>query len=117
MVTLRAGFQIRTLLGFVRERMPFGVIFDLEIGSVFRRMVKSDETRNFKVIALGAHVEERDAVPERVMDPPQSGGLGRNCQVGMEQPLIEAVAGTKHQPMLAQPEGLFVPILCHVTND
>jgi hypothetical protein len=35
----------------------------------------------------------------------------------MEQPLIEAVARTKHQPMLAEPEGLFVPILCHVMND
>jgi hypothetical protein len=47
MVTLHAGVQIRTLLGFVRERVRFGVIFDLEIGSVFLSAPTSKSVTQF----------------------------------------------------------------------
>jgi hypothetical protein len=35
----------------------------------------------------------------------------------MQKPLIKAVAGTKHQAMLSEPDGLFVAVFGQVSND
>jgi hypothetical protein len=62
-------------------------------------------------------LEQRDAVAKYVVNPSKANWLGRNHQIRMQKPLIEAVARTKHQAMLSEADWLFVAVFCQVPND
>jgi hypothetical protein len=66
---------------------------------------------------LDIKIEKRDAVAKYVVNPPKASWLGRNHQIRMQKPLIEAVARTKHQAMLSEANWLSVAVFCQVSND
>src|SRR6202050_1617011 len=109
--------QVRQLLIGVLKRVKLGVFFNLEIRSIFRRVFKSNGAFDIDMRARYIKIEERDAVAEYVMNPPKASGLRRDRQIRMQKPLIEAVARTKHQPMLSEADWPLVPVLRQVSND
>src|SRR5215213_516831 len=56
------------------------------------------------------------AIAEGIMDPPHAGRSRTDVQGGIEKPLVVAIAGPEHHPVLAQRHRPPVPICCRMTD-
>jgi hypothetical protein len=97
--------------------MQLCILIDLKTGDVFRSVVKSNEALDIEIGTKCIELEQRDAIPEYVVNLPQSGRLRRNRQMGLQQSLIKAIAWTKKQPMFAQTHRSLVSIPGQMPND
>jgi hypothetical protein len=93
------------------------VFFNLEIRSIYRRVFKSNGAFDIDVRARYIKIEERDAIAEYVMNPPNASGLRRDRQIRMQKPLIETVARTKHQAVPSEADRPLVTVSRHVSNN
>ncbi len=99
---LDRGQEIRQLVRLIRERVGLGVFLDLEVGGSRRRVVEPHPALEAQLARLPGEACDRDAVPERVVDPAEMRRLGRDLDLGRDELLVVAVARPEHHAMLAE---------------
>jgi hypothetical protein len=86
------------------------VLGDREIEGEDRRVVEANGALEAELFRAGVERDHGDAVSEDIVHPADARGLGRNRQIGFEQPLVPAVSRTKHEPVLIERDGLTVAV-------
>ncbi len=108
--------QIRHLIGAVSEGVPLCIFLDLEIEDIGRGLLEANHALETKLLRAPGESGDGDAVAERVVYPSDIHRFRRDLKVGVEQLLVVAVTWPQHHTMLAECDGLLVPVGCNVPN-
>lgn len=104
------GREIGTLFLCIIEGVRPRIIFNTKIGSVFGRVIKSDQRLEAEFGGLRVEVHERDTIAKNIVDPTDLSRLGAHLKTTRQQPLIEAVARPEHHLVKAGPHWVLVTV-------
>jgi hypothetical protein len=79
-------------------------------------MVEPNERLELHRFRFGVEVDQGDAITEGIVDPPDFRRLRRHLQMTLEQTLVEAVPGPKHELVQPRPHRIFVTIEGRMMN-
>src|SRR5450631_660349 len=94
------------------------VFLDAEVGSILRRVLKPNDRLECqrRCQRLCREVDQRQAIAENVVNPPNLGWTGRDLESAIQQVLVKTVPRPEHQLMRAWPHRLLVLVCRRVMN-
>jgi hypothetical protein len=115
-MTADVSGEIWDLFFRVTKGMKSRVVFDAKVGGISRGMVETNDRLELKYLAGGIEIDKSYAVSEDIMYPPDTDWFGRHFKLAVQQTLVKAVAGPKHQLVWSKPHRLLIPVCCRVVH-
>jgi hypothetical protein len=102
--------QVRHVLGAVAERIMGRVRSEGKDRGVLGRVLEGDAAGESECLRAGVEGRHRHAIPEDIEHPAERGRLGIYIEGRLDQPLVVAVAGPKHDPVFAERDRTPIPV-------
>jgi len=96
-MTADVSGEIWDLFLRITKRMKSRIVLDAKVGGISRGMVETNDRFELKYLAGGIEIDKSYAVSEDVVYPSDIDWFGRHFKLAVQQTLVKAVAGPKHQ--------------------